>query len=49
MSEVPFAKEVKFSYDLESMLMMSVQYEKLQSIMRFVLDQLRHQAKRYRT
>jgi hypothetical protein len=41
MSEDPFAEEVKFPDDLESMLTMSVQYEKLQNIMRFVLDLLR--------
>lgn len=41
MSNELFSEEVQFPEDLEAMLSMSVQYEKLQSIMRFILDLLR--------
>src|SRR5574343_823213 len=41
MSEELFSEEIKFPEDLETMLSMSVQYEKLQSIMRFILDLLK--------
>lgn len=41
MSEELFAEEVKFPEDLDSMLSMSIQYEKLQGIMKFMLDLLK--------
>ncbi|OMJ72460.1 hypothetical protein SteCoe_29089 [Stentor coeruleus] len=41
MAEELFTDEIKFPEDLESMLSMSIQYDKLQSIMRFMLDLLK--------
>ena len=41
MSDELFSEEVHFPEDLETMLSMSVHYEKLQSIMRFILDLLK--------
>lgn len=41
MSEELFSEEIKFPEDLETMLSMSVHYEKLQSIMKFILDLLK--------
>lgn len=41
MAEELFKDEIKFPEDLESMLSMSIQYDKLQSIMRFMLDLLK--------
>ena len=41
MSEELFAEEVKFPDDLDTMLSMSIQYDKLENIIRFILDLLK--------